>query len=109
MQAPDLFSLITQQDVNFVLYANKRLINADSLELALNLLEFLRTKHIKASQVKELQTELGYRLALRDFLLHPTERRLIYKRQQIKKNRYWYRFLLKAYFRQQKKMRYFRI
>ncbi len=109
VQRPDLYDIIVEQDINFVLFATKKLIGQDSLEISLKLLDFLRQNKIKASQVKDLQLRLGYRLALRDFLLHPDKKKYILLHQRIKKHRFWYRFLLKSYFLQQKKMRYFKI
>ena len=107
-EPPDLYKMINQQDTAFVKYAIYRLTQDDSLDLALKLLQTLHQKHLPAKQVKNLQAQLGYRLALYDFLLSPQQKPWQSLKKHLRRRSIWYLPLIKAYFKQRKKMKAFK-
>ncbi len=105
---PDLYKMINKHDTAFLRFAIHSLILDDSLTLSLKLLEIFHTKHIASSLVKNLQAELGYKLALYDFLLSPHQKPWHSLKTHLPKPDFWYLPLIRAYFKQRKKMRSFK-
>lgn len=105
---PDLYKMINQQDTAYIRFAIYRLTQDDSLDLALKLLQTLHQKHLPVKQVKNLQAQLGYRLALYDFLLSPQQKPWQSLKKHLMRRSIWYLPLIKAYFKQRKKMKGFK-
>ncbi len=109
IEPPDFYTKITNQDPAFVKYCARGFVHYDSLDLALKLLEFLRTNNIKAADTRQIQELLGYKLALRDFSLSPYQKPLEKLSSYIKSGRMWYRYLTVAYIKQRRKMKVFKL
>ncbi len=107
LEKPDLYQMIISFNGKCVQTALWRFIEMDSLNIAMKLMRFLHNHGVRARYTKELQQALGYRLALRDFSLHPYESRFKAVRRYMGSDNWWFRFLLGSYFRQRSKMRAF--
>ncbi len=108
LPSPDLAKIIGGSRPDFIEYAAQRLIQTDSITLAYNLLDTLRLKGTPPDKVKHLQAALGYRLALRDFTLHPYDSVLRSAEKYIAPEPLWYRYLFVSYIKQRRKMKVFR-
>ncbi len=107
-EPPDLFKIITSFGEAFVFVAIKRFIAEDSLDMAYKLLQYLHSQSVPSFSTRDIQRELGYRLAVRDFSLDPYEKRYKALRRYYGKHSWWYRYMLWAYYRQRTKMKAFR-
>ena len=102
----DVLNAIESLGNDFVIFSVEYFASKDDVESALTLLEYLRNQRTGARKTKEEQKFLGYRMALLDYTLNPSGN----MRKDLRKknlNRKWYRFTIRSYIRQRKKMKSF--
>ncbi len=106
-QAPDLYQLSTSFNNSFINLAISRLIKIDSLSLAFKLLKYLHSQSVPARYTRDVQKELGYRMAIRDFSLDPYQKPRKAIKKYCKDDPLWYRYFLLSYYRQRSRMKAF--
>ena len=105
----DMYKIFSSFDIDCNLIAIKKLIEIDSLDLAMRLLQHIVCQNVPIKETKQLQKNLGFRLAVRDFSLKP------YKTLYQSISEYFglsiirYRFFFYSYFNQRRKMKYFKL
>ncbi len=104
----NLYQTIISLNLPFVLYAARRLVSLDSLYLAYDLLKFANNQGVPATRTKDIQKELGYRLAIRDFSLNPYEKLPKSLRKYRHSHPWWFRYMFKEYIKQRSRMKAFK-
>ncbi len=108
MPQPDLYQTIISFNLPFVLYAARELVYLDSLQLAYDLLKYANSQGVPATRTKDIQKELGFRLAVHDFTLNPYENLRKSLRRYKRYHPWWFRYMIKQYIRQRSRMKAFK-